>query len=167
MAIWFVAKKTPYVQYFYKRSYGIHLVRIFVSMVYSGASPEEVEKGSIRKIEESVADVFAVFPDGPVGRKFAHTRHVEDGSAGPLLRVPVELSGFILTINIGELVRQRQILIPLQQGIHQVREKRAVTLILIYCSTVSFFIPPVRKTLSFQQPQTHTDMYRQIFFSES
>jgi hypothetical protein len=73
-----------------------------------------------------VLDILAVFPDGPVGREFARTRYIEDGSAGPLFLVPVKFSGLILTINIRPIVRQHQILIPLQQGIHQVREKRAV-----------------------------------------
>lgn len=36
------------------------LDRIFVSMVYSGASPEEVEEGIVRKIEESVAGLAGI-----------------------------------------------------------------------------------------------------------
>ena len=36
------------------------LDRIFVSMVYPGASPEEVEEGIVRKIEESLAGLAGI-----------------------------------------------------------------------------------------------------------
>ena len=62
-------------------------------------------------------DLAGVFADRAGGRKSAHARHIENGTAGPCRWSAVQLIHLVLGGNVIGVVRQQLVVVGFQQGV--------------------------------------------------
>src|SRR5271157_4738387 len=61
-----------------------------------------------------VPNTIAVIADRAIGRELAHAGGIQDGHSRPSLLIAIRCGSFILTVDIGLIIREQQIRIVLQ-----------------------------------------------------